>query len=243
MHSPAIVVRCFQENNGASGAGFQPAAASRGMRPRSSPVRTWQSLRGRDASGSAVRGTQPSSDAEKAGAVLSHRARGEAPEPSTAPGLPWLGAPEPWSSAAGPCGRPCAGTGSCRVQHCGALPALTPFSPPFVLVGIFPAVTASPLGSLSAHPQPLLLAAAPRVAHGGPPLSPWPWDEILHPGAVKGQSCLPGAFQPNRTFGFPAGNMPCHTVPCQANAPAASTGLAAEGFRQQPGASPFCPHT
>lgn len=165
--------------------------------------------------------------------------------PSTAPGLPWLGAPEPWSSAAGPCGRPCTGTGSCRAQHCGALPALTPFSPPFVLVGIFPAVTASPLGSLSAHPQPLLLAAAPRVAHGGPPLSPWPWEEILHPGAVKGQSCLPGASSPTEPLDSQllAGNMPCHTVPCQANAPAASTGLAAEGFRQQPGASPFCPHT
>ncbi|OWK55053.1 hypothetical protein RLOC_00007042, partial [Lonchura striata] len=34
---------------------------SRDMRPRSSPVRTWQPLRGRDVSGSSVRAMQPSS--------------------------------------------------------------------------------------------------------------------------------------------------------------------------------------
>lgn len=60
------------------------------MRRRSSPVRTWQSLWGRDVSGSSVK-AMPISDAEKAGAVLSHRARGEVPDPqnSTGAALNW----------------------------------------------------------------------------------------------------------------------------------------------------------
>lgn len=209
MHSPAIVVRCFQENNGANGAGFQPAAAllpSRGTRPRSSPVRTWQSLRGRDVSGSGVRAMQPSSDAEKPSSptVLV----GKCLSPSKAPGLLSLGAPEPWSFAAGSCGQPCTGTGLCRVQHCRAFPALTAFLPLLLLVGIFSAVTTSPLAS------PWIPLCAPGAPFPGCCPQGGPWGspsfplalgsgEILHPGAVKGQSCLPGASSPTEPFGFP----------------------------------------
>lgn len=151
MHSQTIVVRCFQENNGASGAGFHPVAAllpSRGMRPRSSPVRTWQSLWGRDVSGSSVRAMQPSSDAEKAGAVLSHRACGEVPEPQHSTWAALTGS----SKALGhlsPCSFACRSLSpalhwnqfvlSTTLQSSWEpFPSLTPFLPPSVPCWHFP---------------------------------------------------------------------------------------------------------
>lgn len=221
------------------------------MRPRSSPVRTWQSLGGRDVSGSRVGAMQPSSDA---GAVLSHRAHGEVPEASTAPGLLSLearvsrGAPEPWDIChpaallAGPCHQPCTEIGLCRVQHCrarGALSLPRTFLASLCSLLAFPLLSPHPhllpRGSLSVHLEPLFLAAAPQGGPWGSPSFPLALGSggILHLAAMKEQSCLLGASSPREPFRSPfhpwKHAMP--QVPSQANAPATSTCVAIEDFR------------
>lgn len=162
---------------------------------------------------------------------------GKCLSPSAAPGLLSLGAPEPWSFAAGPCGQPCTGTGLCRVQHCRALPALTPFLPHLCSLLAFSLLSPHPcLDPSLCTCSPFFLAAAARVAHGGPPVSPWLWEverfcTLEHRKGRAASRVLPARQSPLDSHLTP-GNMPCHTVPCQANAPAASTCLAAEGFRQ-----------
>lgn len=181
---------------------------------------------------------------------------------STAPGLLSLGAAEPWDIChpaalrAGPCHQLCTGIGLCRVQHCrvlgSPLPPSHPSCLPLLLVGIFPAVTTSPLASS------WIPLCAPGASFAGccpsppPPSGPW-WSPsfplalgrgILHPGALKRQSCLPGASSPKSPFNshLISGNTLCHMChPRQMllqHLPAWLPRVSGQHFR----AFPFYPH-
>lgn len=128
--------------------------------------------------------------------------------PSTAPGLLSLGAPEPWSFAAGPCGQPCTGTGLCGVQHCRALPALTAFLPPFAPYWHFPCCHHIPTCTLS----PFSWLLPPGRPMGVPqfPLGVGKWRDFA-PWSSERAELPPGCLQPNRALWTPTSLLePCH---------------------------------
>lgn len=143
-------------------------------------------------------------------------------------GCSQLGAPEPrdicHSAAlfAGPCHQPCTGIGLCQVQHYKALGSPFPPSPlPTSLCSslafslLSPHPYSLPRGSLSVHLEPLSLAAAPRVTHRGPPVSPGSgkWRSFA-PWSVERAELPPRRFQPNRALLIPTSSLKtCYATP------------------------------
>lgn len=195
------------------------------MRPRSSPVRTWQPLGGRDVSGSSVGAMQPSSDAEKAGAVLSHCARGEVPQPQHStwaaltggrPGCHWeLQSPGTFVTLQlclqVPVTSPALESAcvECSIAELWEpFPSLTPFLPPSAPCWHFPCCHHIPTCFL-VDPSlctwsPFSWLLPPRVVHGGPPVSPWLWEVggFCTPQRLKGRAAfqvLPAQESPFRS--------------------------------------------